>query len=148
MSSIDKYAKAIVGAVVAGLAVLQTAMQDDNMTANEWIGVAAATLGALALVWAVPNSKNGEEAGNGDTQIGGDPYTPPLVVEGGMGPDRLPTEPPMEAEAPEDIDLTEVEDPIEDDDNGTVEGDTPVDETMEPVAPEGEEAETEETPTA
>lgn len=49
------YAKAVVGAVVAGLGVLLTALDDDAVSASEWVAVAIATLTALAAVWAVPN---------------------------------------------------------------------------------------------
>lgn len=50
-----KYAKAIVGALVAGLSSLQAAL-DDGLTAQESIGAAIAALLALGVVWAVPNS--------------------------------------------------------------------------------------------
>lgn len=50
-----KYAKAIVGAGVAGLTALGTALADGTVTGPEWVGVAIATLGALGLIWAVPN---------------------------------------------------------------------------------------------
>lgn len=50
-----KYAKAIVGAVVAGLGVLQQALDDGHVTGNEWLAVTVATLVALGAVWAIPN---------------------------------------------------------------------------------------------
>lgn len=50
-----KYAKAIVGAVVAGLTSLQAALDDGGITAQEGVAAAIATLGALGLVWAIPN---------------------------------------------------------------------------------------------
>lgn len=50
-----RYAKSIVAALVAGLGALQTAMQDDVVTHNEWIAVASATVAALGLVWGVQN---------------------------------------------------------------------------------------------
>jgi hypothetical protein len=50
-----KYAKAIVGALVAGLTALGTALADDTVTQLEWVGVVVAVLGAAGLVWAVPN---------------------------------------------------------------------------------------------
>ena len=50
-----KYAKAFVGAAVAGLGSLQIAL-DGGITAQEWVGVAIATLVALGAVWAVPNA--------------------------------------------------------------------------------------------
>lgn len=55
-----KYAKAIVGALTAGLAALGTALADDTVTRLEWVGVAAALLGAAGLVWAVPNKPAAE----------------------------------------------------------------------------------------
>ncbi len=49
------YAKAIVGALLAGLGALGTALADNQVTTVEWVGVAVATLGALGIVYAVPN---------------------------------------------------------------------------------------------
>lgn len=49
------YAKFIVAAVVAGLIALQTALSDDSVTNSEWITIALAVVGALA-VYAVPNA--------------------------------------------------------------------------------------------
>jgi len=53
--SIKPYAKAIVGCLVAGLTALGTAMTDDAVTGAEWVGVAIAALGALGVVYVVPN---------------------------------------------------------------------------------------------
>ncbi|MEU5938631.1 hypothetical protein ABZ807_05485 [Micromonospora sp. NPDC047548] len=53
--SIKPYAKAAVGAAVAGLTALGTALADDRVTSVEWAGVAVATLAALGIVYAVPN---------------------------------------------------------------------------------------------
>ncbi len=50
-----KYAKAIVASLTAGLTALGTALADDTVTRLEWVGVAVALLGALGLVYAVPN---------------------------------------------------------------------------------------------
>lgn len=50
-----QYLKAVVGAAVAGLGTLLTALADDRVTMSEWVGVAIATLVALGAVWAVPN---------------------------------------------------------------------------------------------
>lgn len=50
-----RYAKAIVGALTAGLGALGTALADDRVTNLEWVSVAGAVVAALALVWAVPN---------------------------------------------------------------------------------------------
>jgi hypothetical protein len=49
-----RYAKAVVGALLAGLASLQAALPD-GVTGEEWVAVAVATLAALGAVWAVPN---------------------------------------------------------------------------------------------
>jgi hypothetical protein len=53
-----KYAKAVTGALIAGLTALLPALDDGAVTAAEWVVVAVATLGALGLVWAVPNAKD------------------------------------------------------------------------------------------
>lgn len=53
--SIAPYAKAITGSAIAGLASLQQALDDGSVSAQEWTGVAIATLSGLALVWAIPN---------------------------------------------------------------------------------------------
>lgn len=50
-----RYAKAVVGAIVAGLGALKLAV-DGGIDASEWIEVAIITLGALGAVWAIPNS--------------------------------------------------------------------------------------------
>lgn len=49
------YAKAITGAVVAGLTALGTALTDGAVTPVEQVTIALATLTGLAAVWAVPN---------------------------------------------------------------------------------------------
>ena len=49
------YAKALVGAAVAGLTALGAALADNQVTGVEWVGVAVATLSALGIVYAVPN---------------------------------------------------------------------------------------------
>lgn len=56
MNTIAPYAKAITGAIVAGLASAQQALADGSINSSEGIGVAIATLTALALVWAIPNA--------------------------------------------------------------------------------------------
>lgn len=53
---ITHYAKAIVGAIVAGLTAAQAALDDGGITEAEGVGIAIATFAALALVWAVPNT--------------------------------------------------------------------------------------------
>ena len=62
MNHIAPYAKAITGAVVAGLASAQQALLDDAaISSAEGVGIAIATLTALALVWAIPNSETPED---------------------------------------------------------------------------------------
>lgn len=55
MNRIAPYAKAITGAVVAGLGAARLALTDDVITRAEGIDISIATLTALALVWAIPN---------------------------------------------------------------------------------------------
>ena len=55
MSRIAPYAKALIGALVAGLGSLQQALDDSLVTSQEGTGVAIAFLSGLALVWAIPN---------------------------------------------------------------------------------------------
>lgn len=47
-------AKALVGALVAGVGAGATAAVDDIITYGEWWMIAAAATGALGAVWAVP----------------------------------------------------------------------------------------------
>jgi len=49
------YAKAIVGALIAGLTALLPAFDDGAVTTAEWLVVGIAALGAFGVVWAVPN---------------------------------------------------------------------------------------------
>lgn len=51
-----QYMKAIVGALIAGLTAVGTGLDDGAVSGAEWLGVAIATLGALGVIWAVPNS--------------------------------------------------------------------------------------------
>lgn len=53
----DKYAKAVVGAVMAVLTGLGVALADSTVTGQEWVTMAIAGLGALGIVWAVPNEQ-------------------------------------------------------------------------------------------
>lgn len=55
MSGVLPYAKAIVGALVAGLGAAGTALTDGGVSAQEWVAVASATLVALGVVFGVPN---------------------------------------------------------------------------------------------
>lgn len=50
-----RYAKALIGALVAGLGTLATALADDGIEAAEWVWVAIAFLTALGAVASVPN---------------------------------------------------------------------------------------------
>lgn len=57
MNKIAPYAKALTGSLVAGLASAQQALLDDGVISSaEGVGIAIATLTALALVWAIPNT--------------------------------------------------------------------------------------------
>ena len=55
----SKYAKAIVGALVAGLTALLPGI-GDGVSAAEWVTAVVAFLVALGVVWAVPNAPSGE----------------------------------------------------------------------------------------
>ena len=50
-----RYAKAIVGAVVAGLTSLHGSLDNDTITTREGVAAAIAVLVALGVIWAVPN---------------------------------------------------------------------------------------------
>lgn len=50
-----KHAKAIVAAIVAGLGVLVTGLDDNSVTMQEGVAAVIAFLSALGVVWAVPN---------------------------------------------------------------------------------------------
>lgn len=55
-----RYAKAIVGGLAAGLAVVAAALEGaDPLTAEDWVKASIAFLGALSVVWAVPNKGDG-----------------------------------------------------------------------------------------
>lgn len=56
-----KYAKAIVGALVAGLTAIATGLTDDVLTNAEWIAAAIAFLGAGGVVWGVPNAPDNRD---------------------------------------------------------------------------------------
>lgn len=55
MNKISPYAKAIIGALVGALAALSQALDNDEVTQQEWVGVVIALLTGLVLVFAVPN---------------------------------------------------------------------------------------------
>ena len=50
------YAKAIVGAVIAALTALSTALEDGVVAQQEWVTIALGLLTGLAVIWAVPNA--------------------------------------------------------------------------------------------
>lgn len=52
------YAKAIVGALVAGLSAIAVALGDNALSAQECVTAAIAALVALGAIWAVPNTPN------------------------------------------------------------------------------------------
>lgn len=58
MKSLNGYAKAIVGALVAGGGAYQTALLDNHVTQSEWVNIAVVTLAALGLIWGVSNDKD------------------------------------------------------------------------------------------
>ena len=53
---IDRYAKAIVGALIAGCGTVGTALADGHITATEWLLAAITALTALGGVWATTNA--------------------------------------------------------------------------------------------
>jgi hypothetical protein len=52
----NKYAKAVVGAVIAGAGSLQVALLDNAVSTTEWIQIGSAFVVALGLVWGVQNA--------------------------------------------------------------------------------------------
>ncbi|GGM63969.1 hypothetical protein GCM10012275_38170 [Longimycelium tulufanense] len=52
---IATYAKALLGALAAGLGSLATALTDGTITPAEWIAAAGAALAALGVVYRVRN---------------------------------------------------------------------------------------------
>lgn len=56
MSTFAPYAKALVGALTAGLGAAAVALADEKITTSEWVTIAIAALGALGVIWAVPNA--------------------------------------------------------------------------------------------
>jgi uncharacterized membrane protein len=59
------WAKAIAAASTAGLAQLAIALQDDMMSAQEVVTLGVVTVGALAAVYQIPNSRADNQPGNG-----------------------------------------------------------------------------------
>lgn len=58
MSKLQPYLKALYGAAVAGLTAAATAYQQGNghIGYQAGIGIALASLAALSIIWAVPNT--------------------------------------------------------------------------------------------
>lgn len=52
----DRYAKAVVGAILAGLSALAPTIADGQITATDWVLAAIATFSAFGMIWAVPNA--------------------------------------------------------------------------------------------
>ncbi|MFJ2004829.1 hypothetical protein [Streptomyces chartreusis] len=59
---VSRYAKAVVAAVVAGAGSLGTAMQDGIVTQGEAVTAALLALGALGVVWKVPNRQEPKDS--------------------------------------------------------------------------------------
>lgn len=59
---VSRYAKAVVAAVVAGAGSLGAAMQDDVVTQAEGVTAALLALGALGVVWKVPNRQEPKDS--------------------------------------------------------------------------------------
>ena len=51
-----EYRKAIIGALMAFLAALGTAMSDGTVTGIEWVIIAGAVVTGFGAVWGVPNA--------------------------------------------------------------------------------------------
>lgn len=56
MNKIAPYAKAIIGALVAGLGALGVALEDGSISSQEYVTIAAAFLVALGAIFIVPNA--------------------------------------------------------------------------------------------
>lgn len=56
----DSVAKAVVGAALAGITALQTALADGSVSTSEWLSVAAAVLVVAGGVWGVTNKPKAE----------------------------------------------------------------------------------------
>ncbi len=68
MKSIAPYAKAIIGAIVAGLASAQQALGDGRIDSAEGVGIAGAVFAGLVLVFAIPNKDPNAEHQDESTQ--------------------------------------------------------------------------------
>jgi hypothetical protein len=54
------YAKAIVAALLASLGSAYLALNDNNITAQEWVQIAQVGIAAGAAVYGIPNVPNGK----------------------------------------------------------------------------------------
>lgn len=52
----DKYAKAIISALIAAGTATLTGLDDDVLTKAEWVIIGVAFFTALGFTWAVPNA--------------------------------------------------------------------------------------------
>jgi hypothetical protein len=59
---LDKYAKAIIGAIVSALMAMQTGLLDGEMLPVEWIGVAIAFFVSLGAIWGIGEHNDKIEA--------------------------------------------------------------------------------------
>lgn len=57
MENVGRYLKAVAAAATAASATLTTAMVDGNVQTAEWVTIALSALGALGVVYVVPNTK-------------------------------------------------------------------------------------------
>jgi hypothetical protein len=55
LEAAQRVLKAVAAAVTAGLAAYGTAVQDGNVSGDEWVALVVAALGAGLVIWAVPN---------------------------------------------------------------------------------------------
>lgn len=51
----QKYLKAVYGAVAAGLGSFAVAVSDNVVSTQEWVTVAIVAFSALGVIWGVPN---------------------------------------------------------------------------------------------
>jgi hypothetical protein len=55
MTAVAPYLKAVTAALVAGLGVVATGLDNDGLSGQEWVYAVIAFLVGLGAVWAVPN---------------------------------------------------------------------------------------------
>ena len=56
------YLKAIIAALMAGLGTAYLALNDNNITAQEWVQIAQVTIGAGGAVYGIPNARKGDHS--------------------------------------------------------------------------------------